>query len=72
MPSKEWGYCYVVSEHFYGFRFASLGQELEVNVALPNGERGVRRRNWKVRRRARKLAVRQGSTWAGITTMISK
>lgn len=31
------------SKHFYGYRFKSLGQELEINIALHNHETGVRR-----------------------------
>lgn len=60
------------SVHFYGYRFASLGQELEVNAALHNSKRGVRKSYWKVRKRAGKLAVSQGATWVGITTEVSK
>ena len=63
------------SEHFYGYRFASLGQELEVNAALHNSKRffsPLEKSNWKVRRKARKMAVSQGATWVGITTVVSK
>lgn len=53
------------SMHFYRCRTASLGQELEINIAVRNRDRAVRRRDGKVRRRARKLAVSQGATWLG-------
>lgn len=51
------------SEHFYGCRFESLGQELEINIARHNHESRVRRTDRKVTRRARKLDTGQGAPW---------
>lgn len=33
------------SVHFYKYRFARLGQELEIDIVLHNSERGVRERD---------------------------
>ena len=60
------------SVHFYHCRFASLGQELEISVALHNREKVIRRSDGKVNRRARKLAVSPGATWIGTATVVSK
>lgn len=60
------------SEHFYGCRFVSLGQELNINVTLHNSDREVRKNKMKVKRRARKLAVGQCAIRVGTATMVSR
>lgn len=51
------------SEHFYGCRYERLGQELEIHISVHNHERVVRGSDGKVRRRARKLEMGQGTMW---------
>lgn len=60
------------SEHLYGCRFAIWGQDLEINIASHNSERGVRKNERKVRKSARNLAIGQGANKIGIANKASR